>query len=186
MSSGEELALARRAAEGDSEAFRRLVNENQAAVYRYSLTLVRRREDAEDVLQEVFLSLLKHVGAFRGESSLKTWLLTITRNTAFRLRKNAARRPEDSTDLEELGRAAGWGTPDPERIAIGAEQREKLRAAIESLAPEDREVLVLCDLEEQTVQSAATTSRISLAAAKSRLHRARLRLAARLRQEVAQ
>lgn len=182
MSPGEELELTRQAAAGDKEASRRLVAAHQAAVYRYALALVRHRQDAEDVLQEVFLSFLKHAHGFRGDSSLRTWLLTITRHTAFRLRKTTARRQEEHVDLEQLGLAAGWGSANPERAAMSAEDHNRLKRALGAIGADDREILILCDLEEIPVREAAEAVGVTLAAAKSRLHRARLRLAASLRQ----
>ena len=83
--------------------------------------------------------------------------------------------------LPELGEAAGWGSESPEAEVLRAERRARLARALDALAPEDREVLVLRDLEELTGEETAAALGLSLAAMKSRLHRARLRLAAQLR-----
>ncbi len=178
----EELELAARTAAGDANAFRLLVDRHQAAVFRYALALVGRREDAEDVLQDVFLALLRHAAGFRGDASMRTWLLTVTRNSAFRVRGRTARLAEDSVELDELGKAAGWGAADPEQLAIRAQDRTRLQGALEGLGAEDREVIALRELEGMSGAETAEVLGVSLTAMKSRIHRARLRLAAALRQ----
>ena len=81
----------------------------------------------------------------------------------------------------ELGVDAGWGSEDPEAIAIAAERGAALRKAIAMLSPEDQEVLILRDLEGLRGAEAAEVLGVGERALKSRLHRARLRLAALLR-----
>ena len=139
---------------------------------------------AEDVLQETFLAAWRAAGSFEGRSAARTWLLTIARNQAWHHRERAARLPvDDGAELPELGEAAGWGAQSPEEGALRSERRALLARALAALAPEDREVLVLRDLEELTGEEAAAALGLSLAAVKSRLHRARQRLAAELRRD---
>ncbi len=83
--------------------------------------------------------------------------------------------------LMTLGREAGWGSDDPEALAIAAERRDTLTRALQALSPGDREVLILRDIEGLSGQEAAEVLAITGAALKSRLHRARLRLARALR-----
>lgn len=181
MSPAKERELISQAATGSHEALAALVDEHEATVFRYAMALVHRREDAEEVLQDVFVALMRYARGFRGEASLRTWLLTVTRNSAFRRRKKAAMRAEESIDLDALGRAAGWGSEDPESLAIRAERREELERALAGLGDEDREMILLRDLEGLSGRETAQMLGISVAAMKSRLHRARLRLAAELR-----
>jgi len=178
-----DLELARRAADGDREAFAALVTRHQASVYRLARH-VAGSEAAEDVLQQAFLSAWQGVARFRGESSVRTWLLTITRNAALTRRVRVAREPIDPTSLDELGIRAGWGGPNPEQLAAAAEQRERLSAALAALAPEEREILTLRDLEGLAGDEVAAMLGLSLAAMKSRLHRARMSLAAAVRGDV--
>lgn len=177
-----DLELARLAAGGDREAFAQLVTRHQASVYRLARHVAG--SDAEDVLQQAFLSAWQGVARFRGESSVRTWLLTITRNTALTRRVRVAREPIDPTPLDELGIRAGWGGPNPEQLAVAAEQRERLSAALAALAPEEREILTLRDLEGLAGDEVAAMLGLSLAAMKSRLHRARMSLAAAVRGDV--
>lgn len=181
-----DIALARRAAGGDREAFGALVTRHQASVFRLARLLTRTPGDAEDILQQAFLSAWTGLRQFRGEASVRTWLLTITRNAALSQRTRAAREPVDPTpieDLADLGVRAGWGGPTPEDLAIASEQRHHLAAAFAGLDALDREILTLRDLEDLPGEDTAALLGLSLPAMKSRLHRARMTLAALVREE---
>lgn len=173
--------LMRRAAAGEASSFDEIVRRHQAAVYRFARAVTASREEAEDLLQETFLAAWKAAASYRGEASLRTWLLTIARHAAWRHRSRREREPVDAQPIDALGVEAGWGQDDPEGLAMSAERRARLAAALERLDPEDRIVIVLRDLEELTGEEAAAVLGIGVAAMKSRLHRARLRLAAELR-----
>lgn len=173
--------LLKRAAAGDREAFDGIVTRHQAAVFRFARAATGGPAEAEDVLQETFLAAWRAAGTFQGRSAVRTWLLTITRNQAWHQRERAGRLPIDDVPLPELGEAAGWGSQSPEEGALLSERRDRLARALSALAPEEREILVLRDLEELTGEETAAALGIGLAAMKSRLHRARLRLAAQLR-----
>jgi RNA polymerase sigma-70 factor, ECF subfamily len=177
-----DAALLAQVVAGSRDAFESLVTRHQGAVFRFARSITRTREDAEDVLQETFLAAYKSAAGFRGESSLRTWLLIIARNTAFRM----ARRAPETTELEEadvwdLGLRAGWGTHDPESLAIKAQRRERLQEALDSLEPAAREMIVLRDLEGLSGEETAQVLGLTVEGMKSRLHRARLKLAAALR-----
>lgn len=173
-----------RAAAGDHAAFDLIVERHRASVFRLARLLAPQPDEAEDVLQQAFLAAWRHAAQFRGEASVRTWLLTITRHTALRARERRQREPLDETPLDELGRAAGWGGPDPEALALAGERRDLLAAAFAALPPDDREVLTLRDLEGLSGEQTAALLGVGLAAMKSRLHRARLALAVRVRNEV--
>lgn len=175
----EELIAQARA--GDRAAFRAIADRHGPALFRYARTLTARREDAEDVLQEALLAALRSLDGFRGEASAKTWLFTILRHAAYRLNRRQEQAPQAAGDLEELGRAAGWGGADPETLASLAEDRERLRDALDSLASDDREMLLLRDLEGMSGEQVCEVLGLTLPAMKSRLHRARLRLAVAIR-----
>ena len=176
-----DLELARRAGGGDREAFAALVARHQASVYRLARHVAGTRDEAEDVLQQTFLSAWQGVSRFRGESSVRTWLLTIARNAAVTRRVRAAREPIDATPLDDLGIRAGWGGPNPEQLAVAAEQQQRLAAALAALDPDEREILTLRDLEGLAGEDVAAMLGLTTAAMKSRLHRARLRLAEAVR-----
>lgn len=173
--------LLQRVAQGDRAAFERLLGRHQAALWRFVRAASRTRQDAEDALQDALLAAYRGAGAFRGAASVRTWLLTIGRHAAWRASRRVPEEPLTEDPTWDLGCAAGWGAEDPEAAAIAAQDRARLAAALDGLAPGEREVLVLRDLEELSVDEVAAVLGLSLAAAKSRLHRARLRLAAALR-----
>ena len=176
--------LLSRTAAGERAAFDAFVARHERAVFRFARAATESSAAAEDVLQETFLAAWRAAGSFEGRSAARTWLLTIARNQAWHHRERASRLPvDDGAELPELGEAAGWGAESPEAGALRSERRALLARALEALAPEEREVLVLRDLEELTGEEAAAALGLSLAATKSRLHRARLRLAAELRRD---
>lgn len=166
-----------------TEDFDALVTRHQASVFRLARLLTRSESDAEDVLQQTFLSAWQHRAQFRAESSVRTWLLTITRNTALTARGRQLREPLDPTPLDDLGIRAGWGGPSPEDLALEMERHDLLAAAFARLSADDREILTLRDLEELSGDATAQLLGVSLPAMKSRLHRARLALAALVHKE---
>lgn len=175
--------LVARAAAGDHDAFGVLVTRHQASVFRLARAVTHSREAAEDVLQQAFLAAWQALPRFRGEASLRTWLLTIARHAAVRRQVAAAREPIDDTPLEALGPQAGWGHDGPEDLAIRSEAHATLARALSALPAEDRTVLTLRELEGLSGEDTAALLGLTLPAMKSRLHRARLRLAAEIRKE---
>ncbi len=173
--------LIARTAAGDHRAFERIVERHAAAVLRLATAVTDDPASAEDVLQQAFLSAYRNAASFRAESSARTWLLTIARNAAYRVRAKRGREDLMDEPLMTLGRKAGWGNDDPEALAIAAERRSALTSALQSLSPGDREVLILRDVDGLSGQEAADVLGIKSRALKSRLHRARLRLAGALR-----
>lgn len=175
--------LVQRASARDVEAFGALVMRHQASVFRLAHLLTRRRDEAEDIFQQTFLSAWQHVDRFRGDSSVRTWLLTIARNAALTRRARVSNEPIAAMSVDDLGVRAGWGT-DPEALAIASERHDLLAEAWSRLAPEEQEILTLRDLEGLTGEETATMLAITLPAMKSRLHRARLALAAFVRERM--
>lgn len=176
--------LATRAAAGDRDAFGILVARHQAHVFRLAHLLTRSRADAEDVLQQTFLSAWRSIGSFRRDASVRTWLLTIARHAALDKRQVAARDRVDPTPVEALGLRAGWGGPSPEDETLSHERSALFAAAFSTLAESDREILTLRELEGMSGEDTASMLGLSLPAMKSRLHRARLALAAAVREEM--
>ena len=167
-------------AAGEPGAIRRFVEAHRAAVFAFALRLSGNAALAEDILQETFLSALRGIGTYRGDGSLKAWLLTIARREALAQMRRNQDTPTEQESLESLGAAAGWGAPSPEE-SLGEQQRQaRVEAALARLAPADREVLLLRDIEGLSGEETAVALGVPLAAMKSRLHRARLRLVAAL------
>lgn len=178
----DDRALMARAAAGDRAAFAAVVERHRGAVFRLASVLTGNAAAAEDVFQETFLAALRGAAGYRGDAPVASWLFAIARHAAHRLARRADQVPAEPRTLEALGAAAGWGQPDVEAIAAAAEQHAALVAALAALPLEEREVLALRDVEGLSGEDTARTLGISVAAMKSRLHRARLHLAATLRQ----
>jgi RNA polymerase sigma-70 factor (ECF subfamily) len=144
--------------------------------------IVHDRQAAEDVLQDTFLAAFRSAGSYRHEASVASWLYAIARHSAYR-RTTRSRREVTADDraIERLGVEAGWGRDDVEVAASRAELRAQLAAALGELDPEEREILALRDGLGLSGEETAAALGTTVAAMKSRLHRARLRLAGRLR-----
>lgn len=172
---GEDAELLRLAAAGDDGAFARFVERHQAGVWRRALTLTDNASDAEDLLQETFLAAWRSAGAFRGGSA-RGWLLTIATHAWQRLGKHAARlqQTEDDESLEALALRAGWGSDGD----AADDRTTAVQQAFARLSADDQRLLTLRDVEEMSGEEVAALLELTLPAMKSRLHRARLRLAA--------
>jgi RNA polymerase sigma-70 factor, ECF subfamily len=167
---------------GDREKYHDLIRPYEQSVYRMALSFMKNESDAEDVAQEAFLNAFRNLASFRGQAKFSTWLISITVNAARgRLRRQSLVRM-DSLDQtpEEGGHVSPALLRDwrevPSEALERKEIREMLRAAIGGLAPIYREVVMLRDVEELSVEETATTLTISVASVKTRLHRARIML----------
>lgn len=170
--SDRELLL--RSAGGDREAFTVLMDRHVDAVHRFLLSLEASGADAEDALQDCFVSAWRNAATFRGDSSARPWLISIARNALRRQHRRRAGEPPEFESLEALGARAGWGSARDFRHRFEVE--EELDWALSRIPEEEREVVVLRDLQGLTGEEAAEALDLSLAAMKSRLHRGRLHL----------
>jgi RNA polymerase sigma-70 factor (ECF subfamily) len=178
----EREALLDAARQGDGDALEALLKDVQPRIYRFSLKMCGRTEDAQDVLQDTLFAAARTVRGFRGASSVSTWLYTIARSFCIKKRRRSVFAPE-VVSLEAdpaAARTAPAPGPDPERALAHRELASTLEAAIAALEPASREVLVLRDMEGLPAEEVATITGLSVSAVKSRLHRARLALRARL------
>jgi RNA polymerase sigma-70 factor (ECF subfamily) len=175
-----DATLIGRTAAGDRTAFERLVRRHQAAVLRFARALAHDETDAEMALQETFLAAWRAAGRFRYDASARTWLLSIARHAIYRRHRRWADDPAPFVSLRELGKAAGWGIED-ESFVDRLVDAEALAGACGSLSPEDREMLILRELEGLSPDEAASVAGLSEGTARNRLHRARLRLMTKLR-----
>lgn len=180
----DDATLLAQTAAGDGLAYRQLVSRHQAAVLRYLRATLRDAADAEDAMQETFVAAWRSAGGYRGQAPVRAWLLGIARNAARRSRRRRVGEPAQYVGLDELGTEAGWGSEDPEQQLLASLRRSALQAAFERLTESERETLVLRDLEDLAGEAVANMLGLSVAAMKSRLHRARLRLAAEVRKEL--
>lgn len=151
------------------------------AVHRLLLSLGAGEDDAEDVLQECFLSAWRSAETFSGKGPARGWLFSIARNALRRQHRRRAGEPTEMESLEVLGAAAGWGVASDFRHRF--EVRDELDWALSKISPEERQVVVLRDVEGLSGEEAAEVLDLSMPAMKSRLHRGRLRLMGMVRTE---
>ena len=175
---GDEAALLARLKAGDAKAFEVLVVIYQHRVFSVALRMLGSRAEAEDIAQETFLRAHRAIGEFRGEARLGTWLYAIASRLCLNRLASAPRRLERADD------AALLRLPTPVPDAAGALERSELEAAlrqaIAELPEERRIVVVLRDLEGLAYEEIAEILGLELGTVRSRLHRARNDLKAKL------
>jgi RNA polymerase sigma-70 factor (ECF subfamily) len=175
--------LLRRAAKGEEEAFTLLYRRHQAAMYRFALRMTGSAWAAEEIVQDVFMTLMrapKKYDSSRG--TLGGYLYGIARN---RVMKHLERLPREVPldQKNEDGSGEGIVLQDAATPATWAETRERMsqvRAAVLELPAEFREAVVLCELEELSYEEAAHAAGCPIGTIRSRLHRGRALLLAKL------
>jgi RNA polymerase sigma-70 factor, ECF subfamily len=179
------VALAR---DGDSEAFRALVERHGRAVYRLAHRMTGSPQDAEDVVQETFLKAYRQLGRFESRANFGTWLHRIAVNCSIdviRARKHQE-TAHDAADLDSLdggpaGRAGNDAhvDPSPERLMLSTEVQEKVTTAMDGLTHMERAAFVLRHFEGQSIDEISRALNLKANAAKHSIFRAvrKMRLA---------
>lgn len=178
----EDAELCRRVGAGDDRAFERLVERYQHRIYAFCARLLGDRAEAEDVAQEVFLTLYRNAAEFRGESSFSTWLYRIAKNQALNRIKYLDRRGRKQRQQSGASPLDGPDQPEarPDALLEGGQTAALVQAAIGELEVEHRAVLVLRDLEDLSYEEISAATGLPIGTVKSRIHRGRTALAARL------
>ena len=175
-------ALLKRAARGDEQAFLALYKKHQSALYRYALRMTGSPWAAEEVVQEVFLVLIREPQKYQAErGELGAFLFGVARN---RVMKQLEKIPREmSLDVMNADGSV-WREPEdpltPMMIAEKRERIEQVREAVLDLPAEFREAVVLCELEELSYEEAANVCGCPIGTIRSRLHRGRALLLAKL------
>ena len=188
MTGTTEAELIDRLRRRDTNALEILMQRHAARVYRVALGVTRNEADAEEVVQDVFLSLFEKIGAFEERAALGTWLYRVATNRA--LLRRRGKRLELEVSLEDQlptfkddGHRAGersflladWSASAEDGMLSG-ETHALVRQAIDLLPPHYRTVVVLRDIEELSNEEAALIMNEPVSSVKSRLHRARMAL----------
>jgi RNA polymerase sigma-70 factor (ECF subfamily) len=183
MSLAERLLIGR-LRDRDPSAFEEIVRRYGDKVFNLVYRMLGNRHEAEDITQEVFITVFKTVDTFRGEAKFTTWLLRIAANQSKNRIKYLSRRPTDSGDVEESGGpVAGAATPGPithgqidgpDILMEAAELESLMQKAIASLDEEHRLLVILRDVEELSYQEIGEITGLPEGTIKSRLHRARM------------
>ena len=172
----EELELIDRAQKGDKKALAELVKKYEQTVYNFSFKICRNRERAEHTMQETFLSMVKNIKQFSGDSKLSTWLYRVVANHCLMLARTENKfgftSLDDDDSLIDEKNIADWKVT-PDKVTENNELKAMLDEAIQKLAPEYRVVFMLRDVEGLSTEETAKMVELSVPAVKSRLHRAR-------------
>lgn len=172
----DEQKLIELAQNGDRKALTELIKLYEQTVYNFSYKICRHKDRAENTMQETFLSMVKNLNQFNGESKLSTWLYKVVSNHCLMLARTEGKHLLSSFDdeyasIDEKDIADWKFTPD--KVAENNELKEILDAAIQKLPADYRIVFTLRDIEGLSTEETAKIVELSIPAIKSRLHRAR-------------
>ncbi|MFA3783641.1 RNA polymerase sigma factor [Melioribacteraceae bacterium 4301-Me] len=171
-----EEELIKKAQEGDKKALEELVKLYEQTVYNFSYKICRNKERAENTMQETFLSMVKNIHQFSGQSKLSTWLYRVVVNHCLMLARSESKYGftslEDDDALIDEKNIADWNVT-PEKVTENNELKDLLDKAIQKLPPDYRIVFTLRDVEGFSTEETSKIVDLSIPAVKSRLHRAR-------------
>ena len=167
------VALAR---DGDSEAFRALVERHSRAVFRLAHRMTGNASDAEDVVQDTFLKVYKQLSRFESRANFGTWLHRIAVNCSIDLIRSRPHREasHDVADLEQFGagEAADAGRPSPERLMLSAEVQARITDAMSGLSQMERAAFALRHFEGQSIDEISRALGLKTNATKHSIFRA--------------
>jgi RNA polymerase sigma-70 factor, ECF subfamily len=188
-SSESDVALMARVRDGDSDAFRELIERHQRAVINTIHRAIGDAWEAEDLAQRVFLQVYRSAKRYQPTAKFTTWLFTITRNTILNEHRRRKRHAAESLDALESPAntdSVGWQapdftTPDPAQEVAERELQTKIMETVQQLPEAQRTAVILCRYEGLSYEEIARVLGCSVSATKSLLHRARLTLKEKLR-----
>src|SRR6266853_4658397 len=147
MDATEAAAVLARARQGDSEAFRALVERHSRSVFRLAYRMTGNQQDAEDVVQESFLRAYKQLGKFDERASFGTWLYRIAINCSLDLVRSRKRRSEQMApadpEMDDPVLSLPSRDPTPDRLALSGEVRDRVASALDELSASERTAFVL-------------------------------------------
>ena len=159
-----------------------LVNEYSGTLYRVAFSISRNTAEAEDMVQETFLRVLRHRDRLPEIRDARVWLIRITWNLVLDRKRRQKTRPENE-DISELARVLPAKEMRADQAVIGAQRHARVLALIDELPAKERQALLLSALEELSNAEIASVLGITESSVRSRLFRARRDLAEKLRQE---
>lgn len=184
--------LVRRLKQGDERAFQELVHTYQDRIFGLTYRMIGNRQEAEDLAQEVFISVYRGIANYRGEGRFYTWLYRIASNTCKnRIKYLKGRNFHRASDIDETPDAHMAGSqgpavhlqsvvPGPDATVAGSRLEEAIQREIAALDPEHRLLIVLRDIQGMSYADIRRVTGLQEGTLKSRLHRARLALKERL------
>lgn len=185
MASEEIANLVRALRAGDRYAFSRLVQLHQARIYNLALGYVKQEDEARDLVQDIFLTVFRRINALNDESKFSAWLYQLALNHCRNRYRSLSRRgffsslPVDDPGMEALLRSEAT----PENHLESRQVETLVREAVASLPPSEREIILLRDMQDLSYEEIGEILAIPLGTVKSKLNRARLALANRLKRD---
>ena len=172
----EEFEMISRCQQGDQEALKEIFDKYHKKVYRISYGVVRRREEALDIVQEVFIKLFRSIKNFKGRSHFYTYLYRMTMNTAIDHARKAGKQFFSSLDEEGSFEPPDELEKGPERVLLQKELEERVKWAMSKLPAEQKAALIFRDVEGLSYQEMAEAMGCSIGTVMSRLHYGRKRV----------
>ena len=172
----EETEMISRCQQGDQEALKEIFDKYNRKVYRIAYGVVRQREEALDIVQEVFIKLFHTIKNFKGRSRFYTYLYRMTMNTAIDHARKFGKQSVSSLDEEGSFEPSDTLEKGPERILLQKELEERVKQAMDKLPAEQRAALIFRDVEGLSYQEMAEAMGSSIGTVMSRLHYGRKRL----------
>jgi RNA polymerase sigma-70 factor (ECF subfamily) len=169
-------ALIAAAREGDADAFERLLKRHEGRVLRVLRLLGVPAADREDVAQEIFVRVFRHLGGFRPGNPFSGWIYRITVNAVHDYRRRARRAPREDFDADAVLENAPDSAPDPEQSVELSHRQRLLEEAMARLSERERAVFVLREIEGMETRQVARALRITTITVRRHLSRARSRL----------
>ncbi len=156
--------------------FTEIVDQYSDLAYSVAYRMLRNVEDAEDAVQEAYISAYKALPNFKGQSKLSTWLYRIVVNACLmKIRKDKSRAKYLAEKSYDDAIVYDWKN-DPEEAAVNSDLRSMLESGLDLLSPDLRAAVVMRDIQGLSTEESAEALDISIASLKSRLHRARIML----------
>ena len=169
--------LLRRAQRGDPEAFEQLIEPLEQLIWRICWHYTGNREAAEDCGQETMIRIWRNLDSYRGDCALESWVYRIAANCCMDfLRKKKRDKSESVEPLREQGFDPADPSPGTEEQVVAEDEHRRLREAITQLPEEQREALILTQLQKVPYEEAALLLNVSEGTIKSRVNRAKARL----------
>ncbi len=176
MDKYDEAELISRCQQGDQEALKEIFNQYREKIYRVAYGVVRHREDALDIVQEVFVKIFRSIGNYKGKSSFYTYLYRTAMNTAIDSVRKRKKFIASSIDEEGAFQPSDVAEKRPDAILIDKELEGKVKKAMEKLPEDQRAALVFREIEGLSYQEMADAMGCSIGTVMSRLHYGRMRM----------
>jgi len=172
----EETEMISRCQRGDQDALKAIFDKYHKKVYSIAFGVVRQREEALDVVQEVFIKLFRSIKNFKGKSHFYTYLYRMVMNTAIDHKRKAGKQFMSSLDAEGSFEPSDEAEKGPERILLQRELEERVKLAMDELPAEQKAALIFRDVEGLSYQEMAEAMGCSIGTVMSRLHYGRKRM----------